>query len=760
MIYDSGGICWHISNVGVLIDQSQGVPAMSFGQPGHVSYAYYVDEGTGDTKYVAHYFVSGWNQTTFTTFTGDLWYYVNRPYMNWGVGDYAATTSYNASYTWLSQKALDNYDDFSESQKLVIAAESYASNPAKQKELYKQAIEKCQYNFDAYLNLAYLYRDNESIATDTERYELAELIVNNLGENPLPVNDLWTILNNQIKDGTTIMKMSVLRSNAVKAWEASTSSDVRNVATLVSGAAEENKIASFSFDGENAGKIVLSESYSTLGVNWNYSLDGGKTWSNPTDAIEVQLTDEEIASINTTDGIKIHLMGTTTDEKNLFNITITKAAIASSVCSNDWENSVIGATTVMEWNIEGTDTWTSFTEETKRFEGNVTVNVRIRANGTQMQSDEKQFTFTEDNQADTRKYIYISNIEFKEASSSNSTGESATNVIDGRMSTIWHSNYSGDSERYVTLELDSPRYISAIEYIPRQDGYNGRAKDIEVYTSMDGENWTLTKTVTGLANDKTYKEIDLDEPVETLYIKVKLAATYGDVADKFASAAMINLYEDTTKRVNPVAGIEYDITTATNGNVTAKLVNPSTEITITNNDGNDTYTFTQNGEFTFEFVDNNGNKGTATATVNWIDKEAPIATITYNITEETTEEVTATISFNEENVTITNNFDSNIYTFTQNGEFTFEFVDEAGNTGTATATVNWIKEENTVMVGDVDGDGTITINDLALLKLHYIEAQSLEGEYLKAADLDGDGAITVNDIAIMKLVIIGLMEIK
>ena len=118
------------------------------------------------------------------------------------------------------------------------------------------------------------------------------------------------------------------------------------------------------------------------------------------------------------------------------------------------------------------------------------------------------------------------------------------------------------------------------------------------------------------------------------------------------------------------------------------------KITITNNDGKDTYVFKENGEFTFEFIDENGNKGSALASVNWIDKIPPTATITYDITEETDKSVTATLSGFSEKVTIVNNSGSDKYVFNDNGEFTFEFVDEAGNSGKATATVNWINKKS------------------------------------------------------------------
>ena len=113
----------------------------------------------------------------------------------------------------------------------------------------------------------------------------------------------------------------------------------------------------------------------------------------------------------------------------------------------------------------------------------------------------------------------------------------------------------------------------------------------------------------------------------------------------------------------------------------------SEEVTITNNDGKETYTFTKNGTFTFEFIDRAGNKGTATATVNWIDRRLPVGTITYSTTRLTNQDVIATITIDKENVTVEG---GNTHTFTKNGEYTFEFVDEAGNIGMKTAVVNWI----------------------------------------------------------------------
>jgi hypothetical protein len=60
----------------------------------------------------------------------------------------------------------------------------------------------------------------------------------------------------------------------------------------------------------------------------------------------------------------------------------------------------------------------------------------------------------------------------------------------------------------------------------------------------------------------------------------------------------------------------------------------------------------------------------------------------------------ATIRFNKDNMTITNNSGNSNYTFTKNGEFTFMYKDKYGVTGSATARVNWILEKDFTYVGD------------------------------------------------------------
>jgi chitodextrinase len=106
--------------------------------------------------------------------------------------------------------------------------------------------------------------------------------------------------------------------------------------------------------------------------------------------------------------------------------------------------------------------------------------------------------------------------------------------------------------------------------------------------------------------------------------------------------------------------------------------------------------------------------------VSNIDKAVPTATITYSLV--TAQSVIATITPSE-SVTITNNGGSSSYTSYFNGSFTFEFVDTAGNHGTATATVNNIvlkskakpgtlnlSDDNGYDTGLQDGNYNVTMN--------------------------------------------------
>lgn len=149
--------------------------------------------------------------------------------------------------------------------------------------------------------------------------------------------------------------------------------------------------------------------------------------------------------------------------------------------------------------------------------------------------------------------------------------------------------------------------------------------------------------------------------------------------------AIVNNIADGSK---PTASVKYSTTWATNGEVIAYLTGRSETLTWVNTYN---HTFTGNGNFTFNFQDLAGNTGSVIATVNNIDKTIPTASINLSPDSWTyvSWNITATLTWYSEGLTITNNGWSNNYIFTWNGSFTFNFVDAAGNTGSTTTTVNY-----------------------------------------------------------------------
>ncbi len=708
--FGTGAVCGGISKTGSNIRATHGIPAAVIGQPGHAAIIYYTQDAEGRGYWNLDNDVSGWTLSE----KGE------RMLLGWGNESYQR--GYSVVYMALSQEVLNDYEKFESSQKKVILADVYKEDLEKRERIYREALEIQPLNINAWYGLILTYNENPN-KTEDEYFELAKEIGENLKYFPLPMQHLTNLIKPKLTSIENNYRFTLLQTriltegtkvpnNTADNYYVYQPSLTRLEANYLLGKLDKT-IATFSFDGEEAGKIVLSNRFDNTGVRWDYSIDGGNTWKEVSFAAEeehkLQLTEEEIARINTEDDIKIHIVGVNYSEENVYNIDITKAATPTNLFGNDLENRVIGVNTTYEWRRNENEAWTSYQDASPDNTGNKRLQVRIGATGTSLPSDVLEFTFTEDNQPETRKYVSISHLSIHAVSSqATAQGRHATNAIDGNYNTNWHSAWNGsDTERYITIKLDKPRYISAVEYVPGGGG-NGKILDGTVYGSMDGENWEVLSEMKNLrytnqanTNEEAIentKSFEIENPKEVQYVKI--------VADRASNgnwmmARAFNLFQDMTINPRPTAGVGYDKTELTNQNVIARLINPSTEIEITNNNGSDTYVFTENGEFTFEFVDKNGNIGTSTAVVNWIDKIAPTATIEYSTTSPTNRDVVARLVPNEAIIVLNNgsldltdpNKDPLSYTFAENGEFTFEFKDLAGNIGRTTAKVSWIDRD-------------------------------------------------------------------
>ncbi len=143
----------------------------------------------------------------------------------------------------------------------------------------------------------------------------------------------------------------------------------------------------------------------------------------------------------------------------------------------------------------------------------------------------------------------------------------------------------------------------------------------------------------------------------------------------------------------PTGKISYSIGSLTNQDVVATIT-PAGSARVINNGGSNTYTFTKNGEFTFELEGESGKTGSVTAKVDWIDKEIPTATLTYTPETTTNGEVLVTMHPSED-VTVTNTENhSRSIRVTENGPVRFEFADKAGNAGFVEEEITWIDKSD------------------------------------------------------------------
>ena len=709
IVFEEGAVCGGLSKTACNLYGVWGYSARVVGQPGHAAYVYLYNAGGGNYAWQLANSASttGWTNTTGAGFNG------------WGSRyTISNNTISTGSYLFLSQQAQNEYEKYEQAQLILLLEDVYKNDRKKLENIYRDALKEEIINLDAWIGLVNLYITDDT-KTEEELINLATEISEVYTYHPLPMYDLTRRIGIKITSAGYRSRLMMLQNDTLKKATKATNSntlyykEVPVIANALLGIVD-SRIATFSFNGTNAGKIVLSKQLQSAQVAWTYSLDGGKTWK---DCFEysVQLTKEEIASINATNDIKVHITGLPMTDANIYTIDITKAAKPTGIMVNDFEDRIYGTTALMEWTLDPAGGWTSFANSNPLFSGEKRVYVRTIANGTNVASDSVYFTFT-DNLGETKKRYIPSRFLTIPQVSGTEEGD-MKNIVDGNPKTYWRSKRNkGIGAKYipawVIIELNEPRFVSALDYIhdsssidntfANQPIYYGYAKNVTVEVSMDGITWTQVAAKTLANRNENAQQIVFNEVLQAKYVKFKADTVYDTILSNSLTIGEIYLYEDTTQDPTPRAEVNYNITSKTNKSVVAELVNPTRSITVTNNDGKMTHTFDKNGEFIFEFVDKAGNKGTATAKIDWIDKTEPKATIQFNTTALTNENVVATLSFDKDNITILSNDvqisenpidKSKTITFLENGTFELKFADELGNIGTKTITVDWIDIE-------------------------------------------------------------------
>ncbi len=702
IVFEEGSVCGGLSKTAANLFGVWGHPARVVGQPRHAAYVYLYNAGGGNFAWRLsnNAYPTGWAISTGGGYNG------------WG--SRYATSNGNistGSYLLLAQEAQNEYDKYERAQMIMLLEDVYKNDRKKLEQVYRDALKEEEIHLDAWIGLINLYI-TDNTKTEEELTELAEKVASTYTYHPLPMYDLTKRIGTKITSPEYRSKLMMIQDSTLRKATKATSkntiyyAEVPVIANALLGVVD-NRIATFSFNGTDAGKIVLSKQLQSTGVAWTYSLDGGKTWK---DSFEhfVQLTQEEIESININNDIKVHITGLSMSEANIYTIDINKAARPTGIVVNDYEDRMYGTNATMEWTLDPNGEWTSFAASNPLFSGDKRVYVRTISSGTNLASDPIAFTFTDNAGTEDKRYIQSNFLSVPTVSGTNKDGGNKANIVDGNSKTYWRSSHGSlDSAyipAYVVIELQEPRFVTALDYTHDSSSVAlggipyGFAKDVDIYVSMDGTNWTKAASKTFADKNNNAQQVVFSESLQAKYVKFDCKTVHKSAYNSL-TIGEITLYEDTTAEPTPRAEINYSITNKTNKSVVAELVNPTRAITVTNNDNKTAYTFDKNGEFTFKFVDNNGNEGSATAKVDWIDKTAPTAAVKFNTTEATNENVVATLTFDKDNITILSNDvaitespidKSKTITFLENDTIELKFQDELGNIGTKTIKVDWI----------------------------------------------------------------------
>ena len=164
-----------------------------------------------------------------------------------------------------------------------------------------------------------------------------------------------------------------------------TTGDVRLLGELTVNPMPE---AVFNADSENGGVL------SSVKVGMRYSLDGGARWVKITDATA------DLVGVTTEKGILVDWPGDfhETTDSAVQTITITKAAVPTTAkaqgCTNSAQNNgkITGVDSTMEYQLEGSSTWTAITGDSVTDLKPGTYLVRVKGNGTVLASSAQTVT--------------------------------------------------------------------------------------------------------------------------------------------------------------------------------------------------------------------------------------------------------------------------------------------------------------------------------------------------------------------------------
>ena len=216
------------------------------------------------------------------------------------------------------------------------------------------------------------------------------------------------------------------------------------------------------------------------------------------------------------------------------------------------------------------------------------------------------------------------------------------------------------------------------------------------YVTYSENQWTNKDIVATLkANDDNNEVVSVDNFKHTFVNSGEYDFVISDLA---GNKTTIIAATDRIDKSKPE--LSYTLSNDTNTKFDVYAFLESNEpIKILNNGGQNSYKFANNGAFTFKVKDRAGNVESIKVEVTNISKEVTPAVIVYSTTDPTSKTVEATLTSANSNEKIypLNNYGNTTYRFNENGEFDFEYINDAGVVGVITASVSNIDKSDPVI---------------------------------------------------------------
>ena len=137
----------------------------------------------------------------------------------------------------------------------------------------------------------------------------------------------------------------------------------------------------------------------------------------------------------------------------------------------------------------------------------------------------------------TPRMTTLSSSAWTAGASDHSSGHPASNAIDGKEGTFWHSG-SSSLPHHITINLHATRYVSTLSYLPRQDtSSDGNIGRYSISVSMNGTTWGAPVVTGTWADDKSRKTAAFST-VSARYVRLTALTEAGGRGPDTSAAAI------------------------------------------------------------------------------------------------------------------------------------------------------------------------------------------------------------------------------